>query len=72
MSAVAQHRESVPVRGDRLRALLELRHARLRLELAYTDVAYATTALASGHITADAALDMLEDAFDCLQPEGGR
>lgn len=42
----------------------ELRHARLRLALAENDIAWAQEALAGGKINTDAALAVLDQAFD--------
>jgi hypothetical protein len=53
-------------RGLIVRALSELRHGRVRLALAENELAWAQAALASGHITISAALDILDITFENL------
>jgi hypothetical protein len=55
---------------DRLQVLLELRHAKIRLELAHNEISWGILSLSAGHINADGGLMVLEDAFHELHREG--
>lgn len=58
------------VKTDPRRALLEVRHARLRLALTDVDLEWAARCLADGTINPDAALGVLDDAMDALAQGG--
>jgi hypothetical protein len=46
-----------------LRAFLELRHARLQLEVVASEIGYATELLSRGYVSPDGAMSILRDAI---------
>jgi len=63
MSALAEAKpETTEV--DRLRVALELKHCRLRLEMALAEVDFAVTMLERGWIAPRGAISILNDAID--------